>query len=225
MPSPPPPIRAAIFDLDGTLIDSLGDIAASGNRMLEQLGYPTHPAAAYAQFIGDGVTMLVERALPPDAAADSTAAAEALDLYREIYSNAWADLTIPYPGIPEALTTLATAGTELAVLSNKPHDLTVQCAAHFLPETSFGIVLGQRDGVPKKPDPAGAFEIANKFGLQPNECAYIGDSDVDMHTAKAAGMLAVGVEWGIRGAEELAANGAEVLVADATAMVSALLKR
>jgi len=215
--------RAAIFDLDGTLLDTLQDLGDSGNAVLEARGFPTHPIEAYRTFVGNGMMNLVRDIFPEGqrpAAGEETD--RVLTEYRAAYGERWQNTTVPYPGIPELLDALAEAGIPIGVLSNKAHDFTVKCVDAFLPGWKWDVVLGARDGVAKKPDPAGAVEAASLLGLETNECCFIGDSDVDMMTAVNAGMLPVGVSWGFRSVDELRKSGAEVILgtpADLPALV------
>jgi phosphoglycolate phosphatase len=201
--------RAVLFDLDGTLLDTLADIAHAANTVLEQLGLPTHPADAYRLFIGEGVAVLFRRALglDDDAAVDRCVAA-----FRDAYGRSWNVRTRPYDGIPELLDALVDRGVGLTLLSNKPDAFTRLCAEHYLARWPFRAVLGARDGVPKKPDPAGALEIAAQLGLEPGQFAYLGDSAVDMLTAHRAGMYPVGASWGFRPVAELREGGAGAVV-------------
>ena len=202
---------AAIFDLDGTLLDTLDDLADSANEALTAAGLPPHPVDAYRTFVGDGIHTLVQRILPAGNS-DDEMVGEVLALYRAAYGRRWNNKTRPYAGITETLHDLSFMPVKLAVLSNKPQTFTELCMAHHLPGNHFEIVLGQRDSVPRKPDPAGALEISSSFRVSPGEVLFIGDTKTDMDTATAAGMRAVGVSWGFRPVEELRAHGAEVVV-------------
>ena len=204
--------RAVIFDLDGTLLDTLGDIANSCNNALMKHGFPTHPIDAYRYFVGDGAAMCVKRALPEGNRDDGTVR-RCLEAYSEYYGRNWDVRTRPYDGVPEMLDVLKKRGLVLAVLSNKPHDFTQICVAELLPHWSFECVQGVSDDVPPKPDPTGAAKVAAALGTSADEILYVGDSDTDMKTATAAGMFAVGVLWGFREADELSANGARKLIA------------
>ena len=206
-----PALQALIFDLDGTLIDSLADLSNAVNAMLQERGHPTHDFETYTQFIGDGVRQLIQRALPPshrhEAAID-----EALSSYQAHYAQHWNRLTRPFAGIPEALQQLKAQGLRLGCISNKPDHFTQLCCAHFFPEKPFEVVFGQREGVPRKPDPAGGLEAAALMGLEPAACGYVGDSGIDMEFAQACGMLAIGVTWGFRSRKELQQCGADHLL-------------
>jgi phosphoglycolate phosphatase len=205
------PFRAAIFDLDGTLLDTLDDIANAANTVLAPRGFPTHPNASYRTFIGDGVIKLMLRALPQAHQDDATVQASVGAYVRE-YGRTWNALTKPYPGVPEMLDALAVRGLKLAVLSNKPDHFTQQCVDELLAKWAFHAVLGASDQFPRKPDPASAIEIARRLGVPPAECLYVGDSGTDMQTAHAAGMCAVGALWGFRSREELLQDGAQHLL-------------
>ena len=222
MPPPHSPPKAILFDLDGTLIDSIADLANSANAMLGRLGHPAHPEASYLSFVGDGARALVERCLPAAAANRPEAVDQALDVFRTIYRDHWHDQTTPYPGIPTVLASCASAGIPLAVLSNKPHEFTTRCVRHFFPQRAFSAVIGQRAGIPVKPDPASALAIAADLGLAPSDCALVGDTRVDILTAVQAGMRPVGVLWGFRKREELTAAGATTLVTTVQDLTRAL---
>ncbi|RUA00737.1 MAG: HAD family hydrolase, partial [Deltaproteobacteria bacterium] len=196
--------KAAIFDLDGTLLDTLEDLAAAANRMLDSYGYPVHPIDSYRHFVGEGAARLVHRVLPRKSISKAVEK-ECLASFLDDYRRHWRTRTCPYPGICDMLDALTARGMRMAVLSNKPHEITVQCVRHFLGKWSFQTVLGQRPQVPKKPDPAGALEIASLMNLSPSAFIYMGDTAIDMQTARGAGMFAVGVLWGFRPAEELQA--------------------
>lgn len=200
-------IQAVIFDLDGTLVDSLPGIAAGLNRALAAHGHPTHPEERVRDFIGDGAWMLSRRAIPerPDRDVDLVEAS-----FREEYASTWQDGTAPYEGIPAFLKQLAATGLPLAVLSNKPHDFTVSIVDHLFPSGTFRVVLGQRDAVPKKPDPAGPREIAALLEVDPGAIAMVGDSTVDCDTAHGAGMQAILVDWGYHSQAALLGTGAPV---------------
>lgn len=209
-----------IFDLDGTLVDSLPGIAASLNRALSRLGLPNHEHPAVRGFIGNGSLELARKAVPagsPDELARQVEAA-----FKEDYALTWPDGTAPYAGIPDCLAALAAAGFPLAVLSNKPHDFTVEIVARLFPATAFDPVFGQRPEVPRKPDPEAALRIARHWGLAPDHCRFIGDSTVDLATATAAGIPAVAVAWGYHDAAALAAAGAQTPLAAVADLAPAL---
>jgi len=204
--------RAVLFDLDGTLLDTLDDLADAMNRVLIDLGAPTHDREAYRHFIGDGVEWLVRRALPHEQASDEQVKRAVAEMRRH-YGACWDRKTRPYPEIPELLDALAERQLTLAILSNKPHDFVVRLADRLLGRWCFARVLGARPGVPKKPDPTAARAVAAELGIPPSAWRYLGDTAIDMQTARAAGMAAVGVLWGFRDADELRAGGAQQLIA------------
>lgn len=204
-------VRAVLFDLDGTLLDTLEDLARSGNEALEGLGFPPHPLEAYRHFVGDGVRTLVSRILPADA---PTAAEIELGVARmlDAYARRWRDHTRPYAGVPTLLDGLFERGLKVAIFSNKPHDFTCMTVEALLSPWPFDEVLGASDTVPHKPDPAGALVVARRLGIVPAAFLYCGDTNTDMWTAKAAGMKACGALWGFRDEDELRASGAEILL-------------
>jgi phosphoglycolate phosphatase len=204
-------LRALIFDMDGTLLDTLDDLADCMNRVLRRHGHAAHPADAYRYFVGDGLENLVRRSIPePERTPDAVAVLR--EAMRVEYAEHWADRTRPYKGIPELLGSLAERGIRLAILSNKPHAFTRQIAAHYFPDGLFEQVIGAQEGVPRKPDPAAALKISEAMGLHPEEILYLGDTNTDMQTGRGAGMFTVGVLWGFRPREELLENGAQALV-------------
>jgi len=202
--------RAVLFDLDGTLVDSLQDLADSMNEALCELGYTGHARAAYRDYVGDGIIELARRALPPTArgpaVVDSCVAA-----MRRIYAQRWNATTRPYAGIAELLDTLRESGTAIAVLSNKPHDMTTRVVAEILAPWRFASVVGARPGVARKPAPDAALWIAHEIQVPAERIAYVGDTGTDMKTARAAGMFAIGALWGFRDEGELLGSGAAAL--------------
>ena len=200
-----------IFDLDGTLLDTIADLAAAVNFALRVYNYPEHDVNEYRFFVGDGIRKLVERALPEDART-SIHIDEVLGYFRQYYMRHCEDLTKPYAGIEELLSSLQGAGVMLAVASNKFQIGTESLVKRFFPNINFVAVLGQREGIPVKPDPQIIFDIVQVAGVTKEQTLYVGDSGVDMQTASAAGVDSVGVLWGFRTAEELLQNGAGSLV-------------
>ena len=194
-----------IFDLDGTLVDSLPGIAGSLNRALEGLKLPTHTRKDVRDFIGNGSLELVRRVLP----AGSDLAETGDKAFKEDYAVTWPDGTYPYTGIPELLNDLAGQGFRLAVLSNKPHPFTVEIVEKLFPNVTFDLVLGQREDVPKKPHPEAALQIVRQWNTTPENCRFIGDSTVDLATAKAARIPSIAVLWGYHDKEPLIAAGAD----------------
>ena len=204
-------VKAILFDLDGTLLDTLDDIADSANSTLVRYGLPTHSVDAYRYFIGDGVNMLISRALPNEKR-ESDIIAKCVKGFREFYSRNWKAKTRPYDGVLELLDALAAKQIKMAILSNKPDDFTKLCVSELLPNHHFEMILGQRDAIPIKPAPVGALQIADRLGITPSRFLYIGDSAIDMQTAVRAGMFPVGALWGFRPLEELREHGALAVI-------------
>ena len=200
-----------IFDLDGTLVDSLPGIAGSLNRALTSLGLPSHSSRAIRGFIGNGARVLVSRAAPAGSAEPLLAALE--QAFKADYDRTWPQGTAVYPGVAGMLTQLQRRGMALAVLSNKPHAFTTAMVGSLFPASTFAAVLGQRAGIPHKPDPAGAVEIAAVLGLPAAAVTLIGDSTMDIETARRAGMRALAVSWGYHDHEALQAAGPDALSA------------
>ncbi len=200
-----------LFDLDGTLVDSLEDLADAANWMLAQSGFPTHSLEEYRRFVGNGVYKLVERALPEDrrSPAEVTVFKAVFDARYQAHCM---DKTRPYPGIPSLLAGLKKRGAELAVLSNKSDAFVRQIVEGLLGSGLFSAIRGQREGVPKKPAPDGVWRLLEERGVSRPDALFIGDSDVDIETAQNAGLRSAGVTWGFRGREELTAAGADYLV-------------
>jgi len=203
--------KAVLFDLDGTLLDTLEDLADSANAALSQLGLPGHPIDAYKQFVGDGLENLVRRAIGQERI-DDELLARGMEATRREYAGRWAEKTRPYPGVPELLDNLQHRGIPMAVFSNKPDEFTRLCVTRLLSAWGFAAVQGATPELPRKPDPHGALAIAAHMGVNPGEVLYLGDTNTDMQTAIAAGMSPVGALWGFRSAEELSAAGAALLV-------------
>lgn len=203
--------RAAVFDLDGTLLDTLADIGDTCNRVLEKRGFPVHSLESYRYFVGEGARVLVERALPDEARTPGMIQ-QCLADYLSGYLAIENPRAIPYDGIPDLLDNLSARGFRLAVLSNKSHPATIRCVAELLGDWTFEAVFGLRENVPRKPDPAGALEIAGKMAVAVNQCLFIGDTATDMHTATASGMIPIGALWGFRPEEELRQAGARFLI-------------
>lgn len=202
-------IEAVIFDLDGTLADTLDGIAVSLNQVLQQFGFPIHDRQTYQGFIGDGVKKLVERALPPDRL---NLRDEVLEAYLPLLTIRGRELSRPYEGIDRVLDELTRRGLPFAVLSNKPHEQTVDVVAHLFSDWSFRVVRGWKAGCQLKPDPRVAIEIATDLGVPSSHCAFVGDSGVDMQTAINAKMIGIGAAYGLRGRDELIAAGANHII-------------
>ncbi|MBM4379258.1 MAG: HAD family hydrolase [Deltaproteobacteria bacterium] len=198
------PTHAFIFDLDGTLADTVEDIAAAVNRTLVHHGAAPHPLAAYRDFVGAGAENLITRAL---GAGSPLSAAEVLSTYRQVYAEEMFRRSRPFPGVEPLLEGLLARGHPVAVLSNKPHAATVRMVEVLFGRFQLAPVFGDRPGVPRKPDPQSALEVASLLGRAPAECLFVGDTGIDMETACRAGMVPVGVGWGFR-PEELEGSGA-----------------
>jgi phosphoglycolate phosphatase len=207
--------RAVLFDLDGTLLDTLKDIADSVNMALAQLGFPQHEVEAYKYFVGDGREALAIRALPEDRR-DTVNVERLSTSIEEEYSKRWAINTLAYPGVPDMLQTLTDLGIKMAILSNKPQASTEEMVAIFFPQWRFELVFGAQSFIPMKPDPTAALQIARRLNIPPAEFLYLGDTDVDIKTASAAGMYPVGALWGFRTADELLTGGARQLIQNPT---------
>jgi len=200
-----------IFDLDGTLLDTIEDIGLTMNLVFGRRGFPPFSIADCMRMVGDGMEVLVRRALP-GGSGDEALVDEIVQEYREAYGLAWRDHSRPYPGVPELLEGLKARGVRSAVLSNKSHPFTEIMTRELLP-FDFDAVLGALPGMPFKPDPSAALRIASDMGLPPAGFVFVGDTDIDMETARAAGMYPAGALWGFRDAANLRAGGAEVLLA------------
>lgn len=216
--------KAILFDLDGTLLDTLEDLGNSANRVLSQKGFPTHALDSYRYFVGDGSAMLITRALPEDKRNDDMVQL-CLDAFLKDYRRNWNVSTKPYDGIAKMLDSLTAHRIKLAVLSNKRHDLTKLCVTELLHKWRFEAILGQRKNVPRKPDPAGALEAAQILNISPSDFLFLGDSAVDMKTALAAGMFPVGALWGFRPAKELLQSGARALINEPPEILNLLASR
>ena len=203
--------KAVVFDLDGTLLDTLDDLADSMNHVLESNGFPIHDIDEYRYFVGNGLRNLATKALPPEHRNTETIDSAFNNMLKE-YHKRWADKTIPYTGIPELLDQLTAKGIKLAILSNKEHGLTLKVVEKFLSKWKFEAVFGERIGIPRKPDPAAALEIIKILNIPAHDIIYLGDSGTDMQTATNSGMYAVGALWGFREAEELINSGAKRVI-------------
>ena len=196
------PKRLAIFDLDGTLLNTIADLATSTNQALETCGFPTHPVEEYPMYVGNGINKLFERALPADARTEENILRIRAH-FLPYYDEHNADLSSPYPGIPQLLEHLQAAGIQMAVASNKYQRATEKLIRHYFPTIHFAAIFGQREGVPVKPNPQIVEDILAIVPVKREEVIYIGDSGVDMQTALNAGIESIGVTWGFRPQEEL----------------------
>jgi len=201
-----------IFDLDGTLLDTIEDMTDAVNAALEQRGYPARSIEEVKYLLGEGPEAFARGALPSNAR-QTDIIANLIDAYRAEYAKIWTQKTRPYPGIVALLNVLDKRGIPIAVLSNKRDAVVKEAVAHFLPNTPFAEIQGARSGVPLKPDATAALCLANSLGSTPECILFVGDTKTDMETALSAGMIAVGVLWGFRTAEELRRHGAKRLVA------------
>ncbi|MFI4862375.1 MAG: HAD family hydrolase [Phycisphaerales bacterium JB063] len=213
------PYDAALFDLDGTLLDTLADLSAAANHALTTLGRPTHPREAYNTFLGQGVRELFVDALGPD---HQHLIDDAIHAHLAYYADHRLDTTGPFPGIDAMLDQLAQRGVKLGVLSNKPDPVTREMIPHFFPHADWAYVRGHRAGTAPKPDPHAALEAIDTLGIPADRWLYVGDTAVDMQTGKGAGMFTVGVSWGFRSVEELRAHGADAIVDDPAELVALL---
>jgi phosphoglycolate phosphatase len=217
-------IQAIIFDLDGTLLNTLEDIGNAVNRVLLKRGYPIHPLDTYRFFVGDGWEMLIKRALP-ESESTHVRVRECVDESKVVYGKTWDNTTTPYEGIPELLNHLAQEDIRLAVFSNKPQFFARQCVDKLLAAWRFEKIIGFSSRFPKKPDPAGALSIMSALNLDKKNCIYIGDSGVDMQTAAAAGIFSVGAAWGFRPETELMEHGCQFLAKHPMDVISLMSRR
>ncbi len=203
--------RAVLFDLDGTLLDTLDDLADSMNAALNRFRFPTHPVDAYRYFVGDGMATMATRVLP-ETHRDPQTVERVVDAMRAQYSDHWADKTHPYEGVTQMLEQLQGRGIAMGVLSNKPDDSTKLMVKRLLPNASFEVVRGALPDVPLKPDPTAPIEIADAMSVSPQQFLYLGDTATDMQTARSAGMYPIGAVWGFRTPDELTSHGVQSLI-------------
>ena len=204
-------IKALIYDLDGTLADTLPSLCQAINMTMDHYGAPLRTCEDVRLAIGNGARMLVKRLLPDDLSNHEDKVTEALLYYNARYAETYTAADC-YDGIQDAVTALCHRGYVSAVLSNKPDKYTVALCRILFPENTFALTRGQQEGVPTKPDPTAPLSIAARLGVNPEECAFIGDSEVDIRTAKNAGMMSVGCAWGYRSADSLRAEGADAVI-------------
>lgn len=202
-------IKVVIFDLDGTLLDTIDDLANACNYALNKYELDTYEVEKYKVFVGNGAYKLVKRALT-HTHDNSEKFEKVFTAFKEYYNEHMIDMTKPYDGIIELLDEFKSKGLKLAVISNKPHEFTVEIVKKYFGDR-FDIVFGHRKDYPTKPDPISLLEVIETFDVSKRECIYIGDSDVDMITAENAGVSSIGVLWGFRTEEELVGNGAEYI--------------
>ena len=202
--------KAVIFDLDGTLLNTIDDLGDSVNYVLKKHNYPTFSIEEYKYKVGNGMRKLIERSLPENKRNDETIE-QILAEFMAYYSEHKMDKTAPYDNIEQLLKTLKQKGVKTAVVTNKAHISAKPLMDEVFPDL-FDAVIGQKEGVPTKPDPTSVFAVLKELGVSADECLYLGDSGVDMQTAKNAGIFGIGVLWGFRKADELIENGAKKLI-------------
>ncbi len=205
--------KAVIFDLDGTLSDSIHSIKYSGDRTMEKFGYGPFSVEQYKYFVGDGAANLVRRALQAGGDVELTHFEEAYALYRKVFQENCMYRVRPYEGIPELLAALKAQHVKIAVLSNKPHTETINVVETLYGKGYFDVIEGQREGMPIKPSPNGVFRILDQIGIGVEDLLYLGDTATDMKTGKAAGAFTVGALWGFRDRKELEEGGADAIIA------------
>lgn len=205
-------MKACIFDLDGTLTDTLDSLVYCVNATLKEMELPVISDEQCESFVGNGARCLMERSLNAVGDTGASRIEEAMEIYGKIFGANCNYHVTPYAGIPEMLESLKERGIKMAVLSNKPHNQTVEVAQTIFGENFFDMIQGQTDSIPKKPDPAGVYYLLEKMGVPKTECLYIGDSEVDIATGIAADVKCVGVEWGFRGRQALVDAGAEYTI-------------
>lgn len=204
--------KAVIFDLDGTLSDSIASMKYCGDRALAPFGYGPFPESDYKYFVGDGAANLVKRALVAAGDTELVHFEEAFALYKEYFAKDCMYQVKPYREIPELLAELKRKGLKIAVLSNKPHDQTIDVIETLFGRDYFDMIQGQKDGLPIKPDPSGVFVILKEFGLTADDILYLGDTATDMKTGKSAGAFTVGALWGFRDRKELEEGHADAII-------------
>ena len=210
--------KAVLFDMDGTLLDTLADMAAAVNHILSVHGYPLRTVEEVRAFVGNGARKLMERALPPDVTGDAFEAL--LEEYRQWYEAHACVKTAPYPGVPAVLAALHRAGVRCAVVSNKPDGATRKLTTRFFPGLP---AFGQQDGIPAKPAPDMVYHALAELGVEASAAAYVGDSEVDVALARNAKLPLIAVSWGFRGREALEEAGAALVVDDAATLLENML--
>ncbi len=211
--------KLVVFDLDGTLINSLPDISAAANKMLSQYGKSAHTVDEYKFFVGNGSKKLVERILPDFTEEQQ---AEALKIYKDLYQQKLVVNTAPYPGIRELLLSLKAEGIKIGVCTNKHYSAVNEILGKVFPEIEFDAVAGERTGIPKKPDPANVNNIIKELDIDKSKTVYVGDSDVDMETGYRAGVMTVGVLWGYRPLENMIKAGGKIFISQPSALLDIL---
>lgn len=204
--------KAVLFDLDGTLANTITSIAHCANQALNRFGFPSFTEEEYKLFVGNGADVLIRRALAAAGDREMVHFDEAYEEYRRLFREGCMYQVRPYEGIVPLLERLKESGAKIAVLSNKPHENSVYVVESLFGKGYFDCVCGRKENVLPKPDPAGVFAVLKELGLSPEECLYVGDSGVDMQTGKAAGLFTIGVLWGFRGRQELEENHADAVI-------------
>jgi phosphoglycolate phosphatase len=207
-----------VFDLDGTLLNTLEDLAGSMNHVLRERNFPTHDRSAYCYFVGGGALALIQRALPSEMQSDELIG-DCVREFREQYTANWNVKTKLYDGVADMLDALSNRPVQMAIFSNKPDEFVKLCVREYFSKWEFAAVLGQRDGIPLKPDPGGALEAARSLNAEPRNVLYVGDTGTDMQTAVSAGMFPLGVLWGFRPEAELREHGAAALISEPSGLL------
>lgn len=213
--------KVVIFDLDGTLLNTIDDIANTMNKVLAEMKLPTHPVSAYYQFVGAGVVVLSKRALPANMR-DEVTVFKVHGMFNKLYHETWKEFSKPYDGIKELLDYLISQGKEVGVFSNKPQKFCEIMMDYYFPKIKFSFVRGNRKNIPPKPDPAGGLEILKEMNLKAEDVLYVGDTDIDMQTAVNCGFFGIGAEWGFRTKDELIKTGARLTFATPVEMMNYL---
>lgn len=205
-------MNACIFDLDGTLTDTLASLTYSVNETLKEMGLSTITAEQCRSFVGNGARVLIEKALAAVGLPDKSRLEEGMEIYGRIFDANCTYLVTPYEGVRDMLVKMKEQGMKLGVLSNKPHRQTVKVVREIFGEGMFDCVQGQQEGIARKPDPEGVYRLMDALKVSKEECLYVGDSEVDIQTGKNAGVRTIGVAWGFRTREILEAAGAEMII-------------
>lgn len=203
-------IKSVLFDLDGTLVNSLCDLATSCNLALESFGFPIHEIEKYKYFVGNGMQNLIEKILPENKR-DNDTHKKVFDVFYDYYRQHFADKTVPYEGICELLGNLKKKGLKIGIISNKKHEMTLEVVNKLFDSSIFDVIYGKMEGYPTKPDVRLTLKLMEELGVKPDECVLVGDSGMDMAASVNAGCKGIGVLWGFRGKEELLENGADYI--------------